>query len=54
MLPIHPIGPLKPFACSYRRNGRTYGITLWATSEKHILPGFQVDGVLIATKDTTR
>lgn len=51
MIPVHPIGPLKPFACSYTKNGRLFCITLWATDEKHILPGYHVDGLLIATKD---
>lgn len=45
------IGPLKPFTCSYKGpDGRTYGITLYATDEAHInlamLPGLTVDGVL--------
>ena len=50
MKDVYPIGPLKPFACSYVKNGKRYGITLWATDEKNILPGYRIDGVLIATE----
>jgi hypothetical protein len=52
MKDVKPIGPLKPWACSYTKNGRRYGITLWATDAAHILLGYRVDGELIAEKDT--
>lgn len=53
---VTPIGPLRPYVCTYLRDGRPIGITLWATDEETILSlwsddlhDLRVDGVLIAT-----
>jgi hypothetical protein len=48
------LGALAPMVCSYRRDGREFGITLYGTSEEQVLvdnadlPELRVDGVLVA------
>lgn len=49
---------LTPFACTYYRDGRTFGITLYGETEESVienncseLDGLRVDGVLIGTMD---
>lgn len=48
------IGPLVPFACSYRRDGHLYGITLYASGWGMMEAlgrrlGVSVDGKMVAT-----
>lgn len=54
---VIPIGPLRPYVCTYRRGGRPFGITLWATGEEIIMSAWRrhlleltVDGALIAVR----
>lgn len=59
MRDVHPIGPLKPWACSYTDEfGRRMCITLWATDwaeleeeQNKSLRDFVVDGLLLAEGD---
>lgn len=55
MSDIHPIGPLKPWACRYRHTGAWYGIILYGTDPSMViqnncgvLPDLTVDGRLIS------
>lgn len=50
------IGPLIPFACSYKQGDKLHAITLYGLTEEQILndncdliPSLKVDGVLWAT-----
>lgn len=57
MLPSRHIGPLIPWACTLRRNGVPFGITLYATDPDQIErdhPGIRVDGRLISTSLTSQ
>lgn len=54
MRPIHPIGPLIPFLCTYWWQGKPYGLTVWDTSEANVKrthPNVTVEGVLIGEID---
>jgi hypothetical protein len=37
MVEIPPIGKMEPWACTYVKEGRFYGITLWAVDPNQIL-----------------
>lgn len=52
---VHPIGAMKPWACSYTKGGRRYAITLYGTDAEQVLndhcadlPGLTIDGELVA------
>lgn len=48
------LGPMKAWVCTYYKDGRPYGITLYGTNpsqvvndNKHLLPGLRIEGVLV-------
>lgn len=52
--PVPEIAGMTPFACSYKKDGKPFAITLYGTSEEQILEDncselqdLKIDGVLI-------
>jgi len=55
---VKPIGGMKPFVCTYTKDGVPYGITLWGTDEAQVLndncaelDNLRIDGILISEAD---